>query len=363
MVELTPDLADRVQVFQDRVYLPDTDSILAPLPAEAHRLQGLDPTLVIVDELASVQADVYDAVALAAGKRDRSLTLAISTPATDKDGPMWALVEHGREETDPAFYFREYAAPDGCEVDDEEAWAVANPALDDFLSRDAMRATLRTSRESVFRQFRLGQWVGAVGSWLEWGAWEARADRERVVEDGERVVLGFDGSASGDSTALVGCTLDGHVFLVGLWENDRDPRWRVDRHEVEGAIEAAVERYDVVELAADPWGWRSELEAWSARWPGRVLEWPTNIASRMAPATDRLYQAVTAGTVTNDGDARLAAHVRNCVAKRTPLGDLVAKDRRESPRKIDAAVAAIVSYDRAAYWAAHPPRRARVASF
>lgn len=69
----------------------------------------------------------------------------------------------------------------------------------------------------------------------------------------------------------------------------------------------------------------------------------TGTAARMGPATDRLYQAVTAGTVTHDGDRRLATHVANCVAKSTTHGDLVTKDRRNSPRKIDAAVGAIIA--------------------
>ena len=116
----------------------------------------------IVDELHVVTRDVWEAVSLASGKRDRSLTLAISTPAGDTDSVMWSLVEHGRLDDDPAFYLREFAAPAGCEVDDQDAWAAANPALDDFLHRDALRATLRTSRELSFRRFRLGQWVDQV---------------------------------------------------------------------------------------------------------------------------------------------------------------------------------------------------------
>lgn len=74
----------------------------------------------------------------------------------------------------------------------------------------------------------------------------------------------------------------------------------------------------------------------------------------MAPATDRLYQAVVTGACSHDGDERLAAHIGNCIAKTTPLGDLVSKDKRGSPRKIDAAVAAIVAFDRAAW---HQGRR------
>ena len=57
---------------------------------------------------------------------------------------------------------------------------------------------------------------------------------------------------------------------------------------------------------------------------------------------------------THDGNERFAWHVGNCVAKATPLGDLVAKDKKGSTRKIDAAVAGIIAFDRAAW---HQSRR------
>ncbi len=265
---------------------------------------------------------------------------------------MWKLVTYGREHPDDAsFVLVEHAAPDGCAIDDEAAWKIANLALNDFLHVDALRATLKTTREPAFRRYRLGQWVGQVDRWLPWGSWETVADRDREVAWRERVVLAFDGSASGDSTALVGCTLDGHLFVIGLWEHPADdPRWRVPREEVDAAVDVAFTRYDVLELACDPWGWRSEIEGWAKRHgQRRVIEWNTGAAQRMAPATDRLYQAVATGACSHDGDARMAAHVGNAVAKATPLGDLVSKDKKGSQRKIDAAVAAIVAYDRVAW--------------
>jgi len=364
MVELNPVLAERVQVYADRLYLPENDATLLPLPAEPGALHGHDPSLQIVDELHVVTEQVWEAVTSVSGKRPESLTLAISTPASSPDSVMWRLVEHGRGGDDPAFYFREFAAPDGCAVDDRKAWRIGNPALacrDPFLSEDGLEAARKTIREPVFRQLRLGQWVTGVESWLPFGAWDACAVR-RSVQPRERVVLAFDGSASGDSTALVGCTLDGHLWVEGLWENPGDPRWRVPREQVSDAVDVAFARYDVVELACDPWGWRSEIEAWAARHgERRVIEWNTANAQRMAPATDRLYQAVATKAVTHDGDARLAAHIAHCIAKRTPMGDLVSKDKRGSPRKIDAAVAAIVAFDRAAW---HQTRnRKRVRSF
>jgi len=364
MIELDERLSERVQVYQDRIYCPLTDSELRPLPAEPAALQGWDPTLVIVDELHVVTREVYDAMLLASGKRDTSLVLAISTPGDSTDSVMWDLVTYGREHPeDRSFAFVEYAAPEGCDLDDEDAWAQANPALGDFLQLDAIRATLRTTREPAFRRYRLGQWVGQVDRWLPWGAWDPLADPDRVVADRERVVLAFDGSASGDSTALIGCTLDGYVWVEGLWQNPGDDRWRVPRTEVDEAVAAAFDRYDVLELACDPWGWRSELEQWASRHgERRVLEWNTAFAKRMAPATDRFYQAVVEQTITHDGDERLARHLGNAVAKSTPMGDLIVKDKKNSRRKIDAAVAAIVAHDRA-MWHANRKSRKRVVSF
>lgn len=352
MVELNPVLAERVQVYADRLYLPENDATLTPLPAEPGALHGHDPSLMIVDELHVVTESVWEAVTSVSGKRPESLTLAISTPASSPDSIMWRLVEHGRAGDDPAFYFKEFAAPDGCAVDDPKAWRIANPALacrNPFLAEDGLAAARKTLREAVFRQLRLGQWVTGVEAWLPWGTWElCKSDRQ--VRPGERVVLAFDGSASGDSTALVGCTLDGHLFVEGLWENPGDPRWRVPREQVDHAVDVAFGRYDVVELACDPWGWRSEIEAWAKRHGERqVIEWNTANAARMAPATDRLYQAVATQSVTHDDNADLASHIAHCIAKRTPMGDLVSKDKRGSPRKIDAAVAAIVAYDRASW--------------
>lgn len=305
-------------------------------------------------------------MSLAAGKRPESLTLAISTPADSTDSVMWRLVDYGRKNpNDKLFKLIEYAAPDGCGLDDRAAWKIANPALGDFLHEDALEATLMTTREAPFRRYRLGQWVGQAQSWLPWGVWDKLADKQRgEPAPGETVCLAFDGSASGDSTALIGCTLDGYVFTVAIWQAPEDnPRWRVPRGDVADMIDQAMTKWDVRELAADPWGWRSELEQWADKYDGVVVEWNTAHRGRMAPATDRVYSAIVTGELSHDGDPTLSEHMSNAVAKTTALGDLISKDKRNSNRKIDSAVAAIVAYDRAAWHLANPPKRRRVVAF
>ena len=356
MVELNDELADRVQVFQDRLYVPHTDSTLAPLPAEPGALQGWDPSLCVLDELHVVTRDTYEAMATASGKRDRSLLLAISTPAGDKDGSvMYDLVEHGRRADDGSFYFTEFAAPKGCDLDDEDAWHVANPALGDFLQVDALRATLRTTRESSFRRFRLGQWVDQVeGAWLPDGAWDAVTDPDATIPDGADVVLGLDGSFSQDCTALVAVTVTDppHIEVVGLWENPGDEHYRVPVADVEVAVQDAARRWQVVEVAADPFRWTRTLQALEAEGLPMV-EFPQS-APRMTRATTQLYEAITNGDVTHSGDDRLARHVANCVLKVDARGHRLAKEHRDSRRKIDLAVAAVMAHDRALWHRAQP---------
>ena len=348
MVQLEPELDDRCQIFQARLYLPHTDSSLYPLPAEPGALQGYDPSLCVVDELHVVTEPVWEAMSLAAGKRDRSLTLAISTPAASTDSVMWKLREHGLDGADSSFYFREFAAPAGCDVDDEDAWTEANPALGDFLHVDALRATLRTSRESSFRRFRLGQWVDQVeGAWLPDGAWAGCVD-PRPIPDGTAVVLGLDGSFSQDCTALVAVTVEDvpHVDVVALWEPPaRDTSYRVPVADVEEAVREACRRWAVREVVADPFRWTRTLQALEAEGLP-VVEFPQS-PQRMVPATTQLYEAIVNGGVTHSGDARMARHFAACAVKVDSRGTRLAKEHRHSARRIDLAVAAVMAFDRA----------------
>ncbi len=69
----------------------------------------------------------------------------------------WDQVQHGRAGGDPAFWLTEFAAPDGCEVDDRAAGRTANPALacrGPFVAEDALDVLRRTTREGTFRQLR-----------------------------------------------------------------------------------------------------------------------------------------------------------------------------------------------------------------
>jgi phage terminase large subunit-like protein len=359
MVELEPALYDRVQIFKDHLLEPHTDSTFMALPADPGALQGWDPSLAIVDELHVVTDDTFEAMAARAGKREQSLLLAISTPprAGQDDSVMRRLVDHGREGGDPSFFFREFAAPAGCALDDEAAWSIANPALDDFLHRDALRATLPPKmRENAFRRYRLGQWVTLEDAWLPDGAWQACADPAGGIPDGAEVVIALDGSFSRDCTALVVATVADrpHVYLYRLWEAPEGARdWRVPIVAVEDAIRDACGRWRVLEVAADPFRWQRSLEALDA--DSIPVHEFFQTAARMGPATARAYQLIVDQVLTQDGNPALARHMANAILKTDSRGARLAKEHKDSPRRIDAAVCVVMAVHRAAELADSAP--------
>jgi phage terminase large subunit-like protein len=223
---------------------------------------------------------------------------------------------------------------------------LANPALGDFLAVDGLAACLPPRmREASLRRARLCQHVDQLeDAWLPPGAWAACADPLSTIVDNAEVVLGFDGSFSGDCTALVAVTVADHphVELVALWE---PAGGQVPVVDVEAAIRAACRRWRVLEVAADPFRWARSLQLLDGEGLP-VGEYPQSPA-RMQPATARFYEAVVNGTLTHSGDSRLARHVGNAVLREDARGARLAKERRDSPRRIDAAVAAVMAHDRA----------------
>jgi len=250
MVELESELSERIQIFQDKLVMPDHGASLFPLPADADAILGANPSFTLVDELGVIDADVFESMRLASGKRAESTLLAIGTPPREPESIMRTLVEHGRLEDDPTFALVEYAADGDVAVTDRNAWRQANPALGDFLYEDVMATEAKTVRESTFRQFRLGQWVGQPEeAWMAPETWES-AQRVAQFDAWDDVVLALDGSFSQDCTAVVGCTVEEtpHIFVVGCWENPNpgDDMFRIDVQEVEATIREACKRWDVL---------------------------------------------------------------------------------------------------------------------
>ncbi|MGJ5898559.1 hypothetical protein ACSCBZ_42475 [Streptomyces niveiscabiei] len=197
--------------------------------------------------------------------------------------------------------------------------------------------------------------TAGMGAWLQQDRWDARTGR-RVVPDGTRIVLGFDGSDVDDWTGLRAETLDGYQFtprygpdrLPCIW----DPaEWegQVPRLEVDAAFREMFERYDVVRAYADPPYWTSEVAAWQAAFgEKRVTEWHTNRVVQMHAACEQLLTDVTKkdSAFTHDGCETTAIHVRNARKAARPANRYVLR-KATVLQKIDLAVCSVLAHEAA----------------
>jgi phage terminase large subunit-like protein len=359
LIRNSPQLSGAVHIYKDHLECPETGGGVYLRPNNVGASQSINPDLVIFDEVHMQKNDqTWNGMALATAARPRGLLLGITTPGYDVTSMAHDLYVTLKAGTNPRLYGRIFEPEQAdCALDDQTALVQANPVL---IDRPDMAEVFDFERETLpehdYRRFRLGQWTTAASAWLPYGAWDDRMTT-RELAPGETIWVGFDGSYSGDSTALVACTADGFVQVLGCWENPGRKGWRVPRDAVDAAVAAAFATYDVREMLCDPPYWAREIADWEKRYPGKVIEFPTYVRARMAPACSTFYAGVVEGKLTHQDDPRLARHVSNAVVRSSPMGDLITKADKDSPAKIDLAVAAVIAYSRAVLAA---PRRAPV---
>lgn len=358
-------LSQHAEVWDKAIIPKDRDGEMFRIYSVAGTNDGMRPTFVVGDELhewVGGKAELWERLLAGVAKRRDAWALGISTAGDNLETLLGGLYRQGRRieagvADDDRFLFVWEQASEDWDLDDPEqlraAIREANPAADLFLDVDRIARFLESGAltEYRFRRLHLNQWTGAPEAWLPAGAWR---DLEMAAppEPGTPVVLGFDGSYNRDATGLVGCTLEEspRVFVLGVWERPMDAPadWRVPRDEVDLTVVRAFDTYRVEELAADPFRWRRELDDWTERWgTPPVIEFPTSSSARMAPACDKFYAAVLHGDLRHDGSPDLARHLANAHTKETARGAYIVKDSKNSPNKIDLAVAAVIAYDRA----------------
>ena len=213
------------------------------------------------------------------------------------------------------------------------------------------------------RQYYLNQVTHASDSWVSRPELLAAAAPSMTVAEGERIVLGFDGSrgrvrGKADATALVGMSVESkHLFTIRVWERkDSDPQdWAPDPAEVDAVVRETFDTYRVLGFYADPSGWTEQVAQWEAKFGRRlkvrasrdapITAWPRGKDTRVAEHVEKLRQALVMQEITWDGGSALMRHMLN--ARRRSIrsgGYLLYKQFPDSPDKIDAAYAAVMAY-------------------
>lgn len=390
MVQLSPDLRRFATLRQKAIVCDRLGSFFKPLGSDSDTLDGLNPHGHICDELhAHKTRGLWDVMLTAMGSRRQPLTSVITTAGVyDPESIGWQIHQHavnvleGSVEDDE-FFAIIFAADKDDPWQDPRTWEKANPNLGvsvkpEYLASMAETAAKQPSFLNTFLRLHLNIWTQQVERWLsveQWGECDvdctpaAYKEREAALE-GLTCYGGLDLSTKLDLCALALYFPDSHTLLSRFYcpeatilersRRDRVPydAWArdgwliatpgnvVDYEFIKADIRTAAERYQLQQLAFDPWNAASTATELAAEFGDEfMVEVRQGYRSLSEPAKE-LERLVVSKAIRHGGHPVLRWNVGNVALRRDP-NENIAPDKSKSTERIDGVIAAIMALSRA----------------
>jgi phage terminase large subunit-like protein len=373
MVRLSPELSKIVRIVPSQKMLVGLicNVEFKAISAESGTAHGLSPVLAILDEVGQCRGptDAFiEAIETAQGAHANPLLIAISTQAaTDADlFSIW--LDDAAAAKDRRIVSHVYTAPKDCELSDQKAWKIANPALGKFRSKQDMKdfakqAERLPAKANSFRWLFLNQRIEAQSPFLSRAEWEACCS-PALIEAGDVCFAGLDLSASRDLTALVLVfPKDDQLHVVphfwlpedGLRDKAQSEKvpwdiWAdqgylttiagpvIQPEVIARTVAEIAEEYQLQLLAYDRWrinDFRRELEKIGSEIPMQ----PFGQGFRdMSPAVDKVEQHVAERKLRHGGNPILNMCAAGAVVQSDPAGNRKLH-KSKSYSKIDGLVA------------------------
>lgn len=396
LVQSSAPLKSRISILAANLSSAATRSKLEPVSADHDSMDGLNPHLVIIDELhAHKDRGLIDVLETAMGARRQPLMYEITTAGDDPVSPCGdehdyaCKILDGIIEDERFFAFIAHA-----DVNDdwlsEETWRKANPHFGVSVKPDDMRALATKAKNmpaaaAAFKQKRLNLWVNSAEPWLSIEGWRKgqNADGEWTADDmlHEQCYAGVDLASKIDLCPLVLAfppTPGRRRWRILRWvwtpadtlldraRRDRAPYdlWveqkhllttpgtRVDHQVIRQVLREQRERYDIEGIGFDPWHADTLLDQ-LVKEDGfaddRVVMVPQTYAG-MGSASKRFEADVLAGDFDAQGDPLMRWCVSNVVAQRDGK-DNIYPVKKKSRGRIDPVVATLIAM---ALWLRQP---------
>ena len=212
MVSAEPILRGNSKTFRKSIAYEKLGASYKVLSADAYTKHGLNASCIIFDELhAQPNRDLYDVMATSTGARVQPLTVAITTAGFDRNSICYEVRTYAEKVRDgiiedDSFLPVIYSADAKDDFKCPETWAKANPALgisirEDYLEREAMKASELPSYENTFRRLHLNQWTEQATRWLPMDRWDEAEPAENF--EARACYGGLDLASTIDISAFV----------------------------------------------------------------------------------------------------------------------------------------------------------------
>jgi phage terminase large subunit-like protein len=283
--------------------------------AATPNLHGGSHDLIVVDEWWNVNGVVDLALRPSQIARANPLLSLWSTAGDESSVDMVAYREAAISDIDNGttgnIYFAEYSMAPGSDPRLESNWIMANPAMGQTVTIEALRAV---SKKDSFLRAHLNMWVSARGAWLQPGVWDKQKTDIAMPPGG---VLAVDTDLTdGRYVGVRSSVLESKAHVcVEFMVDTEDAMWE----EVERVMADTATRLVIT--------------------PALHLHLPTNLERRssvigygeLLKYSGLIQKMIVEGKVRHRGELSLAEHVNRAVLTKTGGGVVLSSQKSPGP--------------------------------
>lgn len=360
----------------------DSLTVYKSISSDAGTAHGYNPQFVAVDELhTQPKRDLVDALKTGMGARKQPQITYITTAGYDVLSICHEIYDYAcrvcdGSVSDSAFLPVIYEVPKDADWTDRELWKLANPNLGvsvqpDFLEAEFLKAEKNPEYENTFRRLFLNQWVEQEDRWISVPAWKECGTTFTAADlEGRECYGGLDLSYKNDLSSLALCfpprgSETQYRLLVWHWlpgeeisdkeQKDRAPyrQWAKDGwvslcgskvvqySDIEATILALADKFQIQEIAYDPWNANELVERLDKHHGINTVEVRQGMFS-MSPLTKAFERLVIDRRLEHNNSPTMLWEVSMVSVERDTAGNIMPNKKIKRAR-IDGVVAAVMA--------------------
>ncbi|WP_456064403.1 terminase large subunit [Chachezhania sediminis] len=390
MIRASPVLGELLDVYKAQISCDRTGGYIRALSRDGNSADGINPHFAARDEVHRwTDRELAEVVVNSMIARSQPIDWAITTAGADRASVCGEIRQYAErvlrgDVKDDAFFAYVAEPPADADPSDPVTWAMANPNIGvAFTEADFRRihdeAQAIRGKMPNFRRLHLNLWTEGSESWIGRDLWDGGlATAPFDVSDlfGRKAWLGVDLSRTTDLTSIaVAVPVEDQIFLIvysfipsgpkgfiarAQTENRDYVAWRddgwlevhqggvIDEDQVVQRVKWLADRFDIQEVAYDPWRFENVEKAIDKmRVP--LVSHQQGYKSMSQP-TKRFERAVMQGRIRHNANPVLAWAVGNVVLDED-AAENVKPNKKKATGRIDPAVAAIMAVGRAEFGA------------
>lgn len=315
---LNPQMAAAAKLLKDRIEMRSTGTVCRPIAHKYQTAAGVNPTLVLFDELWGFPGrEFFDELTTSPSRRE-PLGLVVTYAGYDRDSLLYRLYEAGKKGKDPQMFY---------------LWLERNMAS--WVTQKYLDSQRSRMPPNVYARFHENRWSSAEGGLvteedierlhsMPWAPQYARG-----ADDSFRYIMSCDLGLSHDRTARCVGHLnpkDGRVYVDNLYWWEGTKKVHVDMKAIEQDLIDTMRAFGVYKFTADPW----QMEYIIQRLKPFYSIVPFNFNTDMLHLSQTLVTMLHNGKLVMYNCPELDKELREAISKQTQQGWRIdhARDKR-----------------------------------